>query len=145
MNKSPVKCRFYDTCPICYLDLQSSDVPFEDCGHCICDACLKKIQHSSCPMCRAPIPQRTERLIPMPDRLGRSRMNPIFSPVRWTRRHPRHRRRRRRWDDRRPSTQTHSIEEKKEEESKSSVSDSARQKKKTRFFRKTRRKEQKWR
>ena len=140
MSISPVKCRFYDTCPICYLDLQSSDVPFEDCGHCICDACLKKIQHSSCPMCRAPIPQRTERLIPMPIRQGRYRMNHVFSPIRWTRRHPRHRRRRRRWDDRqRP---TNSTEEKEE---KNSVNDSAHQKKKTRFFRKTRRKKQKWR
>lgn len=136
MSSSPVKCCFYDTCPICYIDLQSCDIPFEDCGHCICSSCLTKIRHSSCPMCRAPIPQRTECLIPMPNR----QMNHIFSPIRWTRRHPRHRRRRRRWDERqRP---TNSTEEKEE---KNSVNDSAQQKKKTRFFRKTRRKKQKWR
>ncbi len=138
-------CRFYDTCPICYIDLQPSDVPFEDCGHCICNACLKKIQHSSCPMCRAPIPQITECLIPMPNQRS-ERASPIFSPVRWSRRHPRHRRRRRRWDDRpRPTNSTEEKEEKKEEESKGSINDAARQKKKTHFFRKTRRKKQKWR
>jgi hypothetical protein len=138
MSVSPVKCCFY-----CYIDLQSCDIPFKDCGHCICSTCLKKIRHSSCPMCRAPIPQRTECLIPMPNRQSRYRMNHVFSPIRWTRRHPRHRRRRRRWDDRqRP---TNSTEEKEEKEEKNSVNDSAKQKKKTRFFRKTRRKKQKWR
>lgn len=124
MNFSP---RFNDFCPVCYYPLKAEDLPFDVCGHAVCESCLERWRESSrsdvttCPLCRAPIPQKVECLLPP------------TSPIRtWTRTHPRHRRRARRWDER--SRASAADEEK--SGGREAFNDKIHQKKKTRFRRK---------
>ena len=90
MSFSPIKSRFNDSCPVCYNELTDEDTTFKNCKHGICRNCYSQLRTDNCPLCREPIPQKTECLLPP------------SSPISfWMRRHPRQRRRRRRWDNRR--------------------------------------------
>ena len=90
MSFSPIKSRFNDSCPVCYNELTDEDTTFKNCKHGICRNCYSQLRTDNCPLCREPIPQKTECLLPP------------SSPISfWARRHPRQRRRRRRWDNRR--------------------------------------------
>ena len=126
MSFSPIKTRFNDSCPVCYNELTKEDTTFNSCKHGICKNCFSKLRTTQCPLCREPIPQKTECLLPMPP----------TSPVRrnWVRRHPRRRRRRRRWDQRRTESKEESKEEGKEEtREREHTNDSNQQKRRAKF------------
>lgn len=138
MSFSPIKSRFNDSCPVCYNELTDKDTTFKNCKHGICRNCFSQLRTDNCPLCREPIPQKTECLLPtLP-------LVPASSPIsNWTRRHPRRRRRRRRWDSRRnneqqqveetnESTHTESKTESKTE-TKEHFEDRVRQKRRAKF------------
>lgn len=73
-------------CPVCWEKIES-DFAALGCSHYICNKCCKKLINPTCPLCRQPIPSKTECLLPP--------ISPIQQQREWIRRHPRRRRRRR--------------------------------------------------
>jgi len=132
MSFSPIKTRFNDSCPVCYNELTDEDTTFKNCKHGICRNCFSQLRTDNCPLCREPIPQKTECLLPtLP-------FVPSSSPIsNWTRRHPRRRRRRRRWDSRRSEQQVEETKDTTQTETKTEtkehVEDRERQKRRAKF------------
>ncbi len=75
------------SCPVCWENLEPDKVSTLGCSHYICKKCCEKLLKPTCPLCRQPIPGKTECLLPP--------VSPIQQSQRWVRRHPRRRRRRR--------------------------------------------------
>ena len=126
MSFSPIKSRFNDSCPVWYNELTDADTTCKNCKHGICRNCYSQLRTDNCPLCREPIPQKTECLLPP--------SSPISD---WTRRHPRQRRRRRRWDNRRNEADREAVagrrQEEEETETKEHVEDRRQQKRRAKF------------